>query len=136
MGARHCNRRTNVITTGIKVGEDLANHGSKRVERHDRVWPSPTRVWSKRCHRSRVGQVWTMAGLQGPAGYRQGTIDRVGTSVGANGITMMRLREGSNDRATLERVTVAPHNRAGVGARWPGMRSQDNVLLALLLVRH
>ena len=43
-----------------------------------------------------------MTGLQGPAGYRQGTIDRVGASVGANGIALGRLRKGSNDRATLE----------------------------------
>ena len=56
-----------------------------------------------------------MTGLQGPAGYCQGTIDRIDASVGANGIALARLREGSNDRTTLERITVAPHNRAGGG---------------------
>src|SRR5215813_8628824 len=92
-------------------------------------------MWSKWCHRSSVSEVRTMTGLQGPAGYRQGTIDRVGTSVGANGIALARLREGSNDRTTLERIAVTPHNRAGVGTKWPGVRGQNNVLLALLLVR-
>src|SRR5438128_2569285 len=72
MGARHRNRGTNVIATGIKVGEDLADYSPKRVERHDRVWLSPARVWSKRCHRRSVREVWTMTGLQGPAGYREG----------------------------------------------------------------
>jgi hypothetical protein len=63
MGARHRNSGTNVIATDIKIGEDLADHGSKRVERHDRVRLSPTRVWSKRCHRGSVGEVRTMTGL-------------------------------------------------------------------------
>ena len=58
-----------------------------------------------------------MARLQGSAGHRQGTVDSVGTGVGANGIAMTRLRESGNNRATLLWITVAPHNRAGAGTR-------------------
>src|SRR2546427_86821 len=66
---------------------------------------------------------------------RLGPVDGVGPTMGTDGIALAHVRKGGDDRATLLRLTVPPHNGARAGTKCAWVRRQDNVLLALLLVR-
>src|SRR5215813_4554838 len=135
MGARHRNGGTNVVVPGIEVSKGLADHRPEWIERHDCFRLAPAGVWSNRLNRGGVGEVWTMIALQGATGDRQGTIDGIGARMRTDGIALAHVRKGGDDRATLSRITVPPYNGARAGPKCAWMRRQDNVLLALLLVR-
>jgi hypothetical protein len=136
MSFGNSNGRPDVIPPGIEAGKHLADNGAERVQRDNPLWISPTGMRANGLGWGGIGQVRAMGGLQRPAGYGQGAVERIRARVRANRIAVSHLRQGGNHRAALLRLAMTPLNRNRLWSKLPRMGGQDDMRMAYGRVPH